>query len=353
MTTPPPDRWTAPQPHQEELHTDQTLRPTGFDGYLGQETVKRKIRVSVEAARLRGQPLDHVLLSGPPGLGKTTLAAIIAAELGVHLHTTSGPAIEKKGDLAGVLSGLQRGDVLFIDEVHRLSSVIEENLYPAMEDFTFDILLGEGPHARSVQLPLERFTLIGATTRTGLLTAPLRDRFGIVERLDYYTHDELTRILMQSATVLRMHLDRDAAQAMARRSRGTPRIANRLLRRVRDYMDVEGKERVDLALANWALDELGIDAQGFEWLDRRYLETLCTLFDGGPTGLDTLAAAIGESGHSLEDVHEPYLLQQGYIQRTPRGRVATPRAWDLLGLSRSAGGNPLPSGTLPLLTDES
>lgn len=330
-----PDRWLAPQEAQSEHPQDLSLRPNHFDGYLGQETVKKKIRVAVEAAKLRDQPLDHVLLSGPPGLGKTTLAAIIAAELGVALHTTSGPAIEKKGDLAGVLSSLQHGDVLFIDEVHRLSAVIEENLYPAMEDFTFDILLGEGPHARSVQLPLERFTLVGATTRTGLLTAPLRDRFGIVERLDYYSADELKRIVLQSAGILSMPIDRDAAAAIAIRSRGTPRIANRLLRRVRDYMDVEGHERVDLALASWALDELGIDSQGFEWLDRRYLEVLCSLFNGGPTGLDTLSAAIGESAQSIEDVHEPYLLQQGYIQRTPRGRLATPRAFEFLGIRPS------------------
>ena len=325
------DRDLSPEEGRDDSALEPTLRPKSFAHYVGQADVKRKLKVVVEAAKRRGKALDHVLLSGPPGLGKTTLAAIIANELGVQLHTTSGPAIDKKGDLAGLLSSLQEGDILFIDEIHRLSSVIEENLYPAMEDFAFDILLGEGAHARSLRLSLPPFTLVGATTRTGLLTGPLRDRFGIIERLDYYTPDDLTAILLQSSAALGITLIPDAASSIARRSRGTPRIANRLLRRVRDYMEVAGASAVDHALAQYALNELGIDEGGLDWFDRKYLEVLIAHFEGGPVGIDTLASALGEAAHSIEDVHEPYLLQQGFLQRTPRGRVATLRAWALLG----------------------
>lgn len=317
---------------QDEERVDPALRPLRFDDYTGQGPMKRRLSVAVRAAKMRGEALDHVLMSGPPGLGKTTMAAIIANELGVGFHATSGPAIEKKGDLAALLTELQEGDVLFIDEIHRMSATIEENLYPAMEDFQLDIFLGEGAHARSLKLSLPRFTLIGATTRSGLLTSPLRARFGILERLDFYEPNDLASIIMRSAGILGFVVDDDAAFEMARRSRGTPRIANRLLRRVRDYMEVSGADLVDIELARHAMNELDIDNQGFDTMDRRYLETLCIKFGGGPTGLDTLAAALGESSDALEDVYEPYLIQQGYIQRTPRGRLATPHALRLCGI---------------------
>jgi len=322
-----------PNATSDERYADAALRPLHFDDYTGQARVVERLRVAVRAAGRRGEPLDHVLLSGPPGLGKTTLAAIIANELGVALHTTSGPAIDKKGDLAGVLTGLETGDVLFIDEIHRLAAAVEENLYPAMEDFFFDVMMGQGPHAQSLKLPLNRFTLIGATTRTGLLTSPLRSRFGIIERLEFYLAEELATIVMRSAHLLGMPMDDDAALEIARRSRGTPRIANRLLRRVRDYMDVEGMDRVDIALARHALTLLEIDPLGLDATDRTYLDALVVKFDGGPVGLDTLAAAIGESSHTIEDVHEPFFIQEGFLQRTPRGRVATPRAYAYLGLA--------------------
>jgi holliday junction DNA helicase RuvB len=291
----------------------------------------------VEAALTRGEACDHVLFAGPPGLGKTTLAHILAREMGANLHTTSGPAVERPGDLAGVLSSLGRGDVLFIDEIHRLSPVVEENLYPAMEDFIFDIVIGQGPHAQTMKLPLERFTLVGATTRAGLLTSPLRDRFGARFHLEFYNVEDLTRIVMRSAGVFGMTLDPSGATEVARRSRGTPRIANRLLRRVRDVATVRGAEVVDSALADEALNLLEIDEAGFDENDRRYLRTLITKFDGGPAGLSTLAAALGEEKDSLEFVYEPYLLQEGYIQRTPRGRVATARAYQHLDLEVIAG----------------
>ncbi len=325
-------RQVSPRATGDDEAQESSLRPRGFDEYVGQERAKDRLRTAVRAARMRGEALDHVLISGPPGLGKTTIAAILAGEMGVQLHVTSGPAIEKKGDLAGIVTSLQEGDFLFIDEIHRLSSVVEENLYPAMEDFRFDIVLGEGPHARSIRLSLPRFTLVGATTRTGLLTSPLRARFGIVERLDYYRPTELARILLRSSGILGMVLDEDAAAEIAGRSRGTPRVANRILRRVRDYMQVEGLDHVDVALARHALDQLDIDARGFDAMDRAYLEALTIKFGGGPVGLETLAAATGEASQTLEDVYEPYLIQEGFLQRTPRGRLATPLAMAHMGV---------------------
>lgn len=325
-----------------EARLEPALRPTTFDDYVGQRETKERLRVAVRAARLRGESLDHVLLSGPPGLGKTTMAAILAEEMGVTMQTTSGPAIEKKGDLAGILTSIEEGDVLFIDEIHRLSAVVEENLYPAMEDYHIDVMIGDGPHARSLKLSLPRFTLVGATTRTGLLTSPLRGRFGIIENLEFYTPEDLQRIVLRSARLLELAVDDDAAGEMATRSRGTPRIANRILRRVRDYADVEGMDRIDRALAAHALDQLDIDARGFDRMDRRYLDVLIVKFGGGPVGLDTIGAAMGESSHSIEDVVEPYMIQEGLVQRTPRGRVATARAFEHLGV-------PVPAGRAPMI----
>lgn len=322
----------APSRLSDERVVEGSLRPRAFDEYVGQTRLKDNLRVFVAAARNRGDALDHVLFSGPPGLGKTTLALIIAEEMGVSIHVTSGPAIERKGDLAGILSNLSQGDVLFIDEIHRLNPVIEENLYPAMEDFQFDIIIGEGPHARSVKLPLPAFTLVGATTRAGLLTSPLRDRFGVVERLEYYNPEELQRIVTRSAGILGIPVAPDAALEIAGRSRGTPRIANRLLRRARDFAEVQGDGTVDLHIANYALERLEVDHHGLDLLDRRYLAALIEKFGGGPVGIDTLSAALSEEKGTLEDVCEPYLLQEGYIQRTPRGRIATPLAYRHLGL---------------------
>lgn len=314
-----------------------SVRPRGFHEFVGQPRACAVLGTMVTAALTRGEACDHVLFSGPPGLGKTTLAHILAREMGASLHTTSGPALERPGDLAGLLSSLGRGDVLFIDEIHRLHPVVEENLYPAMEDFIFDIVIGQGPHAQSMKLPLERFTLVGATTRAGLLTSPLRDRFGARFHLEFYTPEDLTKIVMRSAEVFGLTLDPSGAAEIARRSRGTPRIANRLLRRVRDVATVRGAEVVDAALADEGLTLLEIDAAGFDENDRRYLRTLITKFDGGPAGLSTLAAALGEEKDSLEFVYEPYLLQEGFIQRTPRGRIATARAYQHLGLAVVAG----------------
>jgi len=304
-----------------------SLRPSRFDDYLGQARVKENLILFVEAARRRGDPLDHVLLSGPPGLGKTTLAHIIANALGVKLHLTSGPALEKKGDLAGILTNLEAGDVLFIDEIHRLSAVVEENLYPAMEDRRFDVVIGEGVYARSYPIQLKPFTLVGATTRAGLLTSPMRDRFGIVEHLEFYTTEELTAIALRSASLLGVTLYDDAATALARRARGTPRVCNRLLRRVRDIAEVRADGIITTEVADAALDQLDVDRAGFDRMDRRLLLTLIDKFDGGPAGLDTLAAAISEEKQTVEDVIEPYLLKEGFIKRTPRGRVATRRAY--------------------------
>jgi Holliday junction DNA helicase RuvB len=322
----------APDETTDESVTENKLRPVRFEDFIGQERLKENLSVFVESAKARGEALDHVLLAGPPGLGKTTLAHIIATYMGSSLHACAGPAIERKGDLAGILTKLKERDVLFIDEIHRLNAAVEETLYPAMEDFTFDLIMGEGPHSASVQLPIKPFTLVGATTRSGLLTSPLRDRFGIVFRLEFYPANELKLIVLRSASVLNVPLYDEAAYEIARRSRGTPRIANRLLRRVSDFALFKAKSEVDVELARYALDRLDVDEAGLDRLDHRYLEALISKFQGGPTGIDTLAAALGEDRTTLEDVVEPYLLQEGFLQRTPRGRIASGPAYRALGL---------------------
>jgi Holliday junction DNA helicase RuvB len=318
------------QPEEEAV--ERAIRPRRLEEYVGQTPVKAQLEIFVSAARLRGEALDHVLIFGPPGLGKTTLANIIAAELGVNLRQTSGPVLERPGDLAAQLTNLQPRDVLFIDEIHRLSPIVEEVLYPAMEDYQIDIMIGEGPAARSIKLSLPPFTLVGATTRAGLLTSPLRDRFGIVQRLEFYGIDDLDRIVRRSAGILGVAIDGGGARAIAQRSRGTPRIANRLLRRVRDYAQVKGDGRIDEPLSRAALDLLDVDPLGFDALDRKLLTTIMEKFDGGPVGIDSLAAAIGEERGTLEDVIEPYLIQQGFLMRTARGRMATRAAYLHLGL---------------------
>jgi holliday junction DNA helicase RuvB len=315
----------------EEVRIEASLRPRTFVEYVGQREVVEKLKVYVKAAKGRSEALDHCLFSGPPGLGKTSLAHIIAAELGVGVHVTSGPAIEKKGDLAGLLTNLGPRDVLFIDEIHRLNPAIEEYLYPAMEDFRLDVTIDTGPAARAMKIDLPPFTLVGATTRTGLLTSPLRDRFQIQERLEYYGPEELQLILDRSAQILGVHLDRSGSGEMAARARGTPRIANRLLRRVRDFAEVEGDGRITREVASKALDRLQIDAAGLDTMDRRILLTIIEKFGGGPVGVETIAAAVGEMRDTLEDVYEPYLIQQGFLQRTPRGRVATHHAFGYFG----------------------
>ncbi|HEX7003280.1 MAG TPA: Holliday junction branch migration DNA helicase RuvB [Trueperaceae bacterium] len=322
---------------------DGALRPTRLDEYVGQEKLKAKLAVYLEAARSRGEPLDHVLLYGPPGLGKTTLAHIIAAEMGVGIRVTSGPAIEKPGDLAAILTNaLEDGDVLFIDEIHRLGRVAEEHLYPAMEDYKIDIVLGQGPAARTIRLDLPRFTLVGATTRPGLITGPMRSRFGILEHLEYYSDQELALGAARDARLLGFRLSDEAALEIGRRSRGTMRIAKRLLRRVRDYAEVAGDEMVALERTRATLDELGIDSIGLDRRDRAILASMIEKFAGGPVGLDTLATAVGEDRNTLEEVHEPYLIQRGLVQRTPRGRVATDRAYRHLGLPTPARGGLFP-----------
>ncbi|MDP9045813.1 MAG: Holliday junction branch migration DNA helicase RuvB [Pseudomonadota bacterium] len=312
---------------------ERALRPKLLDEYVGQEKIRGQLEIFITAARQRREALDHTLLFGPPGLGKTTLAHIIAREMGVNLRQTSGPVLEKPKDLAALLTNLEKNDVLFIDEIHRLSPVVEEILYPALEDYQIDIMIGEGPAARSVRLDLQPFTLVGATTRAGMLTNPLRDRFGIVARLEFYTAEELTRIVHRSAGLLKVPTDAEGAFEIARRSRGTPRIANRLLRRVRDYADVKGDGCIGKALADKALAMLDVDALGLDVMDRKLLEAVVHRFDGGPVGLDNVAAAIGEERDTIEDVIEPYLIQHGYLQRTPRGRIATPAAYRHLGLT--------------------
>lgn len=317
---------------EDDLEIDRSLRPRRLDEYLGQTRVKNNLGVLIDAARQRDEPLDHILLSGPPGLGKTTLAQVVANELGVKLKTTSGPAIERAGDLAAILTNLEERDVLFIDEIHRLNRAVEEVLYPAMEDFTLDIVIGKGPAARSLRLDLPRFTLVGATTRTGLLTGPLRDRFGMAFRLDYYSADELQAIVRRSAGILGVNVDTEGAAEIARRSRGTPRLANRLLKRVRDYAQVKHSGDINEDIAAEALAFFEVDHLGLDWMDVKILTTLAETFSGRPVGLNTLASAVGEEPDTLEDVYEPYLLQLGLLVRTPRGRQATERAYGHLGL---------------------
>lgn len=331
---PPVDRIVNPvslSPNEESV--ERALRPKALQEYVGQQRVREQLQVFIEAARNRAESLDHVLLFGPPGLGKTTLAHIVAYEMGVNLRQTSGPVLERPGDLAALLTNLERNDVLFIDEIHRLSPVVEEILYPALEDFQIDILIGEGPGARSVKIDLQPFTLVGATTRAGMLTNPLRDRFGIVSRLDFYSADELSSIVTRSAKLLKVSITPEGAQEIACRARGTPRIANRLLRRVRDYAQVKGNGTIEKTSASDALAMLEIDPLGLDLMDRKLLEAIVHKFDGGPVGVESLAAAIGEERDTIEDVIEPYLIQRGFLHRTPRGRVATQATWRHLGLT--------------------
>ncbi|BBL71221.1 Holliday junction branch migration DNA helicase RuvB [Methylogaea oryzae] len=326
------ERLISPQSNREDDAVDRAIRPKRLADYIGQPALKEQMEIFIHAAKGRGEALDHVLIFGPPGLGKTTLANILANEMGVNIRHTSGPVLEKAGDLAALLTNLEQGDVLFIDEIHRLSAVVEESLYPAMEDYQIDIMIGEGPAARSIKLDLPPFTLVGATTRAGLLTSPLRDRFGIVQRLEFYSVEDLTRIVERSARILGLTMHHDGAVEVARRSRGTPRIANRLLRRVRDYAEVKSDGHVTAEVAAKALEMLKVDQVGFDPLDRKLLKVMIDMFDGGPVGLDSLAAAISEERGTIEDVLEPYLIQQGYIMRTPRGRVATRMAYLHFGL---------------------
>jgi Holliday junction DNA helicase RuvB len=323
----------------EEENFERALRPKELVDYVGQEKIREQLEIFIGAAKKRKEPLDHLLLFGPPGLGKTTLAHIIANEMGVNLKQTSGPVLEKTGDLAALLSNLEANDVLFIDEIHRISPVIEEILYPAMEDYRLDIMIGEGPSARSVKLELPPFTLIGATTRAGMLTNPLRDRFGIVSRLEFYTNDELAKIVLRSARLLETTIDKKGSSELAKRSRGTPRISNRLLRRVRDYADIKAEGEINEKIANQALKMLDVDLIGLDFMDRVFLKAIIEKFSGGPVGLDNLAAAIGEEKETIEDVIEPYLIQQGFLMRTPRGRVATPQTYKHFGITMPKNNN--------------
>ena len=327
-------RVISTQIQEEDLKIETSLRPQRLEEYIGQEKAKKTLKIYIEAAKQRGESLDHVLFYGPPGLGKTTLAGIIANEMNVHMKITSGPAIGKPGEMAAILSGLQEGDILFVDEIHRLNRQVEEVLYPAMEDYAIDIMIGKGATARSIRLDLPKFTLVGATTRAGMLTAPLRDRFGVVNRLEFYTVDELRTIVERSAKVLEVEIDADGAHALARRSRGTPRLANRLLKRVRDFAQVKYDGHITREVADYALDILDVDKEGLDQTDRDLLAAMIEKFQGGPVGLDTLAAAIGEDAGTIEDVYEPYLIKRGFINRTPRGRVVTELGYEHLGLFR-------------------
>lgn len=330
------DRLIMPVVQPKDEQVDKAVRPKSLSDYVGQSVVREQMEIFIHAAKQRGEALDHTLIFGPPGLGKTTLANIVASEMGVDIKTTSGPVLEKAGDVAALLTNLQEGDVLFIDEIHRLSPVVEEVLYPAMEDFQLDIMIGEGPAARSIKLELPPFTLVGATTRAGLLTSPLRDRFGIVQRLEFYNIADLTQIVKRSAHLMNVRMDIEGAKEIARRARGTPRIANRLLRRVRDYAEVKSDGNVTLELADLALNMLNVDEQGLDSMDRRLLIAMVEKFDGGPVGIESLAAAISEERGTIEDVLEPYLIQQGYITRTPRGRVATDSVYSHFGLHKKS-----------------
>ena len=330
------DRIVSRRPLEEDQEWEPTVRPKVWEEYVGQDKVKENLRVFIKAARARGEPLDHVLLHGPPGLGKTTLAYLIATELQVGVRATSGPVLERPGDVAAILTNLEDRDVLFVDEIHRMNRVVEEILYPAMEDFQLDLVIGQGPHARTIKLDLPRFTLVGATTRAGLLTAPFRNRFGVVHRLDYYSDEEIHRIIDRSAKVLGVEISPEGAGELAGRSRGTPRVANRILRRVRDFAQVLGDGVITQELAHVALERLEVDERGLDDMDRRILQTLIGKFDGGPVGLETLAVAVGEEKDTIEDIYEPFLIQSGFLARTPRGRTATRLAFDHFGFTPKA-----------------